>query len=129
VAAAAPAQARPQRAAPARAPASRPRRAPARRARPAARPRVAGGVLWIVLIAALLAGIVAVNVAALRLNLESQRLDTRQDELLTENAAAASKLSSLASASRIEATAVRELGLERAGADSVVYVAVRPGRK
>ena len=32
----------------------------------AARPRVAGGVLWIVLVAVLLAGIVAVNVAALR---------------------------------------------------------------
>jgi cell division protein FtsL len=90
---------------------------------------VAGSVVWIVLIAALLAGIVAVNVAALRLNLESQRLEQRKDELLTENAAAASELSSLASASRIEATAARELGLERAGADRVVYVAVRSGRK
>jgi len=124
VAAAAPAHARPRRAV-APAPARRPSRTPARRARPVARPRVAGGVVWIVLIAALLAGIVALNVAALRLNLESQRLDQRKDELLTETAASASELSSLGSATRIESVGVRELGLVEA--DRVTYVRARPG--
>ncbi len=124
MAVAAPAPARPRRAAPA--PAPRPVRAPARRARPAPRPRVAGGVLWIVLIAALLAGIVAVNVAALRLNLETQRLEQRKDELLTVTAASASELSSLGSAARVESVGMRELGL--AQADRVTYVHIRRGR-
>jgi hypothetical protein len=124
VAAAAPATARPRRAA-APAPA-RPARQPARRPRPVARPRVAGGVVWIVLIAALLAGIVALNVAALRLNLETQRLDQRKDELLTDTAAAASELSSLGAATRVESVGVRELGLVEA--DRVTYVRARPGR-
>jgi hypothetical protein len=121
VAAAAPATARPRRAA-----APAPARRSARRPRPVARPRVAGGVVWIVLIAALLAGIVALNVAALRLNLETQRLDQRKDELLTDTAAAASELSSLGSATRVESVGVRELGLVEA--DRVTYVRARPGR-
>jgi hypothetical protein len=83
-------------------------------------------VLWIVLIAALLAGIVAVNVAALRLNLETQRLEQRKDELLTVTAASASELSSLGSAARVESVGMRELGL--AQADRVTYVHIRRGR-
>ena len=61
--------------------------------------------------AVLLAGIVAVNVAALRLNLEAQRLDERKEQLRSQNAAAASELSSLAAAGRIEEVARRSLGL------------------
>jgi cell division protein FtsL len=75
------------------------------------RPRVAGGVLWIVLVAVLLSGIVAVNVAALRLNLESQRLEERKERLIAQNVEAASELSALASAARVEATARGTLGL------------------
>jgi hypothetical protein len=122
VAAAAPATARPRRAT-----APAPARRPVRRPRPVARPRVAGGVVWIVLIATLLAGIVALNVAALRLNLETQRLDQRKDELLTETAASASELSSLGAATRVESVGVRELGLVEA--DRVTYVRARPGRR
>ena len=103
VAAPVPARARPKRAA--AHPAPRPARRPVRPPRRAARPRVAGGVVWILLVAVLLAGIVAVNVAALRLNLEAQRLDEQKEELFAENAAAASELSSLASAERIEGVA------------------------
>ena len=112
----APARARPRREAAPR---------PARRTRRTARPRVAGGVLWIVLVAGLLAGIVAVNVAALRLNLESQRLDARKEKLVAENAAAASELSSLASSARIEQEALR-LGLVRPS--ETRYVRARGGR-
>lgn len=129
MAAAAPARARPQRAAPAPAPRTRPRpqRAPARRPRPVARPRVAGGVVWIVLVAALLAGIVAVNVAALRLNLQSQRLEERRQELVADNVALASELSGLGAASRVESAARGRLGLVDAEAASYVKVR-RPGR-
>lgn len=114
------APARPQRAprtqpAPRRAPATRTRT----RTRPAARPRVAGGVLWIVIVAVLLAGVVAVNVAALQLNVESQRLDERRDKALAANATAQSELSSLGAASRIDAAA-RAMGLVQASETSYV---------
>jgi cell division protein FtsL len=84
-------------------------------------------VLWIVLVAALLAGIVAVNVAALRLNLQSQELEQRRQDLQAQNATAASKLSSLGAASRVESTARGRLGLVDAEAASYVKVR-RPGR-
>lgn len=100
------ARARPAQAAPR----PRPRPEPQSRRR-AARPRVAGGVLWIVVVAALLAGIVALNVAVLRLNMEVERLDAQKEKLVAENAALASEHSSLAAAGRIEAVAREKLGL------------------
>ena len=84
---------------------------------------MAGGVVWIALVGLLLAGIVAVNVAALRLNLESQRLEERRQDLLAENATAASEVSSLTSAARIEEVARRSLGL--VPAEDPRYVRVR----
>src|SRR5205085_10512058 len=58
------------------APAPRPKPKPAaqKRPRPAARRRVTGGVVWIVFVAVLLTGIVALNVAVLRLNVQLDRL-------------------------------------------------------
>jgi cell division protein FtsL len=113
MAATAPAQPRPRRAVeqPARRVAPTPAAPPRPRARANARPRLAGGVAWIVLVAALLAGIVALNVAALRLNLEVQRLNEEKKQLATENAGSASELSTLAASARIEAMARRKLGL------------------
>jgi hypothetical protein len=84
---------------------------------------VAGGVVWIALVAVLLAGIVAVNVAALRLNLRSQELDERKERLIAENVESASELSSLASAARVEADARGTLGL--ADPAQTAYVRVR----
>ena len=75
------------------------------------------------MVAVLLAGVVAVNVAALQLNVESQRLDERRDKPLAANAAAQSELSSLGAATRIEAAA-RSLGLVAPVETS--YVRVRP---
>ncbi|MBA2614516.1 MAG: cell division protein FtsL [Actinobacteria bacterium] len=122
MAVAAPARA-PQRAAPRPAPAE-PRRSP----RPVqTRPRVAGGVIWIALVAFLLAGVVALNVAALQLNLESQRLEERKEKLLGENAAAASELSGLAASARIEQVAREELGLVDPA--QITYVRIRDGRR
>ncbi|MDQ3858359.1 MAG: septum formation initiator family protein [Actinomycetota bacterium] len=127
MAAAAPARARAQRAA---AGELRPRTGrehePARRPRTRLRPRAAGGVLWIALVALLLVGIVALNVAVLRLNVDAQVLEARKDRLVAENAEAESELSSLAAAARIEEVARGSLGL----VDSVEthYVRVRRGR-
>src|SRR5262245_56265819 len=72
--------------------------------------RVRVGVLWIVVIGALLAGIVALNVAVLGLTMDSDRLDGRIQELQTRNAELQSDLSSASAAGRIEAAAPR-LGL------------------
>ncbi len=110
------AAARPARVAqprPRRAPAPRPRPRPqaAPRPRPRARPRVAGGVLWIAVVAGLLAGIVALNVAVLRLNVEVEELDRKRATLIARNAELASDLSTAAAAGRVEELAQSRLGL------------------
>ncbi len=68
-------------------------------ARPTLRRRswaVGGGVLWIVLFACLLAGVVAVNVAVLRLNLELDRESRERTELRADIAQLRSEISSAA---------------------------------
>jgi cell division protein FtsL len=69
--------------------------------------------VWILVVAALLAGIVALNVALLRLNVESERLDAEQERLAAQHDLLISELSRAAAAGRIEAVAVGKLGLER----------------
>ena len=61
---------------------------PHRRAQPRALPhrRLAGGVVWIGLLAVLLTGVVALNVAVLQLNLRLDRLGQERSRLRTENA-------------------------------------------
>ena len=95
------------------------------RARPRAgsRPRLlAGGVLWIVLFASLLAGVVAVNVSVLRLNLELDRAGRERSELKADLAKLRSELSRAAATSHIERTARTELGLVPADPEATVYV-------
>jgi cell division protein FtsL len=100
---------------------ARPRRRPATRRR--ARPRLlGGGVLWIVAFAVLLAGVVAVNVTVLRLNLELDRVGNERSELRADVARLRSELSSTASSAQIVRTATAELGLERADPDTTVFV-------
>ena len=99
-------------------PVPRPRRAPAR--------RVTGGIVWITAFAVLLAGVVALNVAVLRANMNLDRLDRQQMELQAQNAALASEVSSASSSLRIEQTA-RRLGLVPAPATDTSYLDL--GRK
>jgi len=80
-----------------------------------------GGVVWIVVVAALLAGVVAMNVAVLRLNVEYDRLGHEKVGLVADNAALSAELSSSASTARIE-SAARERGLVPAGSDQTTYV-------
>ncbi len=105
-------------------PRPRPRRKAA--ARPVARPRAFGGVLWIVVLGALLGGVVAVNVAVLQLNVRLDGLGRERIQLRADNARLSSQLSSAAAAARIEAQARQRLGLVPADANTTAYVQLVP---
>jgi cell division protein FtsL len=83
---------------------------------------VASGVAWIVLIALLLAGVVAMNVAVLRLNLRMDGLGRERAKLRADNAQLSSQVSSAAASNRIQDMAYRTLGLVPAQADQTTYV-------
>ncbi|HEX6701237.1 MAG TPA: cell division protein FtsL [Gaiellaceae bacterium] len=108
--------------APAPRPRPKPKAAAPKRARPAARRRVTGGVVWIVVVAVLLTGIVALNVAVLRLNVQLDRLSRERANLRAENAVLQSQLSSAASTQQIQKLAQTRLGLRPADPDSTLYV-------
>jgi cell division protein FtsL len=121
--------------APAQAPAYRspqPQQAPRRATRPrrskqTATPRVAGGVLWIVVVAALLAGIVALNVAVLRLNVQVEQLDRQQEALAAKRDALQTELSTAAAGGRVESAAIGGLGL--VAPVSTTYLELKPPRR
>jgi cell division protein FtsL len=105
----------------------RPRRAPARakavpRAKAAPRPRAFGGVVWIVVLGVLLAGVVAVNVGVLQLNIRLDSLGRERVQLRFDNARLRSQLSSAGAAARIESQARNRLGLVPADPDTTEYV-------
>jgi cell division protein FtsL len=95
----------------------RPRAVP----RPRAQRRLRGGIAWIAAFAVVLTGVVALNVAVLRVNMSVSRLDREQLELQAQNAALASQVSSAASAQRIEQAAHR-LGYVPAPASDTSYI-------
>ena len=117
--AAAPAHAAP---APARA---RPRTKPRAVRKTAPRRRVAGGVVWIGAIAVLLAGVVALNVAVLRLNVRLDQVGQERAQLRADNAQISSEIASQAASGRIVALATNRLGLAPASADSWTYLDLR----
>jgi cell division protein FtsL len=69
----------------------------------------------------LLAGVVAVNVAVLRVNVRLNDLNRQQLQLQAENQTLASRVSSAASSLRIEQVAHR-LGLQPAPANDTSYL-------
>jgi cell division protein FtsL len=105
-------------------PAPRPERARAvPRTRTRARKRhVPGGVLWIAVLAILLAGVVAMNVAVLRLNMTLDRLGRERAQLRADNAALFSQLSSAAATGRIQQLAAHRLGYVPATSEQTSYV-------
>ena len=89
---------------------------------------MAGGLVWIVVSAVLLGGVVALNVVVLRLNMELDRAGRDRANLRAENALLASQLSSAAASSRIQAAA-RARGLVPADPSATTYVELgRSGR-
>jgi hypothetical protein len=119
-------------AAPALEPARRTRRRPLpeprRSVRKRRRPALAGGVVWIALLAVLLTGIVALNVAVLRLNVRLNKLDAQRAQLYADKQAVASQLSLAAASPRIQALA-RQAGLVPADPTQTTYVRLRPGTR
>lgn len=95
------------------APVAAPRRRPRRPVRAHAERRLAGGVIWIGVLAVLLVGVVALNVAVLRLNMQLEQLSERRLELEAENALLAANVSAAMAQPRVERLARTRLGLVR----------------
>jgi hypothetical protein len=80
------------------------------------------GVLWIGVVAALLAGVVALNVAVLRLNVQLEGIDQERARLRAEKAELVSRLAGELTSSRVYDRATLELGLVRVDASETRYV-------
>jgi cell division protein FtsL len=95
---------------------SRPRPRPKQRAKRKVEPRrrVAGGVVWIGLVAALLAGVVALNVAVLRLNVRLDETQRDRNQLRADNAQLSTEIAAKAASGRIVGLASGQLGLRPA---------------
>ena|SRR2546421_10863372 len=99
------------------------------RPRPRARseqPRVARGVVWIVVIGVLLVGVVFMNVVVLRMNIRLDHLGRDRARLRDDNAALASSISSEIAAARIQAQARKDLGVVPADSSQTVYLDLKP---
>ena len=90
------------------------------------RSRMTGGVIWIAVLAVLLAGVVALNVAVLRLNMRYDKLGRTKVELSAQNADLQSQLSSGAATQKIQQEARSELGLVAANPDTTKYIKLNP---
>lgn len=109
---------------PPRRPAQRPA-APVRSRRRATQRRVRGHIVWMILFALLLFGVVFLNVAVLRAHVAVTHLDQKRTQLQNENEALASQLSAASSAPKIE-EAARKLGLVQAPAAGTSYLDLAP---
>jgi cell division protein FtsL len=94
--------------------------------RPISKPRPFGGVVWIVVLAVLLAGVVAVNVAVLQLNVRLDELGRERIQLRADTNRLSSQLSSASANARIESEARRQLGLVRADPALTQHVELTP---
>lgn len=100
-----------------------------RRTRTAPRRRgVDRGIVWIGVVAVLLAGVVAVNVAVLQLNVQLDQLGRERVQLRDDNARLRAELSSTAATARTERRARDELGLVEADPLTTAYVDLAPTR-
>ena len=100
------------------------RRRPRARAR-SRRDPLRSGVVWIVAAAVVLAGLVALNVAVLRLNVQLDKLDTQRAHLRAEKQSLASQLSMSAAAPRIQLQAQKS-GLVPANPAETTFVRLGP---
>jgi cell division protein FtsL len=102
--------------------------APVRSRRRATQRRVRGHIVWMILFALLLFGVVFLNVAVLRAHVAVTHLDQKRTQLQNENEALASQLSAASSAPKIEGAA-RKLGLVQASAAATSYLDLAPHRR
>jgi cell division protein FtsL len=92
----------------------RPRPKPRTKRKVEPRRRVAGGVVWIGFVAALLAGVVALNVAVLRLNVRLDETQRERNQLRADNAQLSTEIAAKAASGRIVGLASGQLGLQPA---------------
>ena len=92
-----------------------------------ARPRSTfGGVVWIVVVAVLLAGVVAVNVAVLRLNVRLDKVSQKRIDLQADVARLQSALSSAGASAQISRDARSRLALVPADPNTTRYLTLAP---
>jgi hypothetical protein len=108
------------------APVAAPTEAVARPRPRAGHPRVARGIVWIVLIGVLLAGVVFMNVVVLGMNIRLDHLGRDRARLHADNAQLASTLSSELAVARIQAQARKDLGVVPADPSETVYLDLTP---
>jgi cell division protein FtsL len=99
------------------APRAKPRPKARAKAKPAPRRRVTGGLVWIGLVSVLLAGVVALNVAVLRLNVQLDEAQHERNQLRADNAQLNTDIAARAASGRIVALASGRLGLTPANPD------------
>ena len=87
---------------------------------------LAGGVFWILAVAVLLAGIVAVNLAVLRLNLSLDSVNRERAKLKADNAALASQLASAKKTGLVVTQGSQSSGLVPADPATTQYVRLSP---
>jgi cell division protein FtsB len=104
-----------------------PRTVPERRKRKAQR-SVRGGVVWIVFLAVLMTGVVAVNVAVLRQNMQLENLANQRIQLIDRNQELRSQLSQATSTVNIEGRAKAQ-GLVLMAPGQTTYVRLGTGGK
>jgi cell division protein FtsL len=80
-----------------------------------------GGAAWVILLATLLGGIVALNVAALRDSIEVNKLQARAQQLANENRLTRNRVTSLSSPVAI-GIAAQKLGMRQADPNTTRYV-------
>ena len=107
---------------PRRAPAARPRARPSARRGPRQRLRHRGAISWIAAVALLLAGVVFINLAELRLNLRVEQATQARARLRVEDAALQSQLSSALASGRIQQLASTRDGLVQADPSTIGYI-------
>ena len=103
---------------------SRARARPKAARKPAPRRRVAGGVVWIGVVGVLLAGVVALNVAVLRLNMQLDDVGRERTQLRADNGRLSTQIASRAASGRIVAKA-SDLGLAPVTAENRTYLDLR----
>jgi cell division protein FtsL len=101
-------------------PKAKPKTAAKPRPRAKRRSRPHGAIAWIVIAAIVLAGVVFVNLAVLRLNLQLDSATQQRTKLRAENATLASELSRAQASPRIQSLARQHDGLVDAG--PAVYI-------
>ena len=110
------------------APSPRSARAAPRRKQKAQR-GVRGGIVWIVFLATLLTGVVAINVAVLRQSMQLESYTNERGQLRDQTLELRSRLSQVSSPIYVKRVAQRKLGLVQAGPEQTTYIQLGAGGK